>query len=587
MTPDQNPVMASGPGARRSNLLHEFDHKLRGRFGILLGGQSPWAALQAWEDWAFHLMLSHGRQIELCELALEAASSLYPALLDNGAPHRIFKPAPDDRRFRDPSWNRPPFNLLAQAQLAAEAQWHAATSDVPGMARHHARRVEFLGGFMLNAFAPVNFAWTNPTVLEAAWRTAGANFASGASLLAQDLIRLAHGEKLKGLEAFRIGETIALTKGEVVFRNELMELIQYAPTTPQVREEPVLIVPAWIMKYYILDLSPANSLVRYLVDQGFTVFIVSWKNPGPELRDTSFDDYRSKGVMTAIDMVDRIVPGKKLHAVGYCLGGTILAIAAAAMNRDHDDRLASLSLLAAQTDFEEAGDLMLFIDESQLALLDDIMHVQGYLDTRQMAGAFYVLRANEMIFSQFVERYLLGEPHAPSDLDAWLADPTRMPARMHSEYLRQLFLDNNFSHGNYQVGSRAVALQDIKTSIFALGAERDHVAPWRSVYKIELYSSADTVFVLTGGGHNSAVVSPPGKAGAYYRLSTCEASAKYVDPDSWLVCASPRQGSWWPEWVRWLDSHSSSVRVAPPFMRNTDRRWPSYGPAPGSYVFRS
>jgi polyhydroxyalkanoate synthase subunit PhaC len=589
MTPDQTPATRSDARTaltgHSTSLIREFDRGRRGRFGILLGGQSPWAALQAWEDWAFHLMLSSGKQIELCEMAWEAASSLGRAVLGREVPGSGSGPESDDRRFRDPRWKRPPFSLLAQAQLAAEAQWHAATRNIPGMGRHHAKRVDFLGSFLLNALAPVNFAWTNPTVLDAAWRTAGANFAAGASLLAEDVARLARGKQLKGLEEFKIGENIALTEGKVVFRNELMELIQYAPTTPQVREEPLLIVPAWIMKYYVLDLSAANSLVRYLVDQGFTVFMISWKNPGAELRDISFDDYRSKGVMTAIDTIGEIVPGRKLHAVGYCLGGTILAIAAAAMDRDHDDRLASLSLLAAQTDFEEAGELMLFIDESQLALLDDMMHVQGFLDTRQMAGAFSLLRVNEMIFSQFVERYLLGQPRSQADLDAWLADATRMPARMHSEYLRQLFLDNSFAHGNYLVDGRAVALKDIKTSLFALGAERDHIAPWRSVYKVELYSSADTEFILTGGGHNSSVVSPPGKAGAYYRISTCDASDRYVDPDTWLASASQKQGSWWPEWVRWLDAHSSSVRVSPSSLQNCERGLDSYGPAPGSYVF--
>lgn len=590
MTPDQTPATHSDAGAAlsgySSSLLRELDRGRRGRFGILLGGQSPWAALQAWEDWAFHLMLSSGKQIELCETAWEAASSLGRTVLEREVPGSGSGPKSDDRRFRDPRWKRPPFSLLAQAQLAAEAQWHAATRDIPGISRHHAKRVDFLGSFLLNALAPVNFAWTNPAVLDAAWRTAGANFVAGASLLVEDIARLARGEPLKGLEEFKIGENMALTEGKVVFRNELMELIQYAPTTPQVREEPLLIVPAWIMKYYVLDLSPANSLVHYLVDQGFTVFMISWKNPGAELRDTSFDDYRSKGVMTAIDTIGEIVPGRKLHAVGYCLGGTILAIAVAAMDRDHDDRLASLSLLAAQTDFEEAGELMLFIDESQLALLEDMMHVQGYLDTRQMAGAFSVLRANEMIFSQFVERYLLGKPRVATDLDAWLADATRMPARMHGEYLRQLFLDNSFAHGNYLVDGRALALKDIKTPIFALGAERDHIAPWRSVYKVELYSSADTEFILTGGGHNSSVVSPPGKAGAYYRISTCDASDKYVDPDTWLASASQKQGSWWPEWVRWLDAHSSSVRVAPSFLSNAGGL-PTYGAAPGSYVFQT
>ncbi|MGB8398937.1 PHA/PHB synthase family protein [Bradyrhizobium sp.] len=591
MTAEQGPVTSLDPAAApandRSLTMHEFHRALRGQLGIMLGAQSPWAALQAWEDWAFHLVLSPGRQIELCELATEVTVAFYLAFLDGEALNWGLRPDSHDRRFRDPRWNRPPFSLLVQAQLAAEAQWHAAAREMPGMARHHAKRVDSLGSFLLNALAPVNFAWTNPVVLDAAWRTAGANFASGASLFAQDLVRLGCGKKLKGLEDFKVGETVALTDGEVVFRNELMELIQYAPTTPQVREEPVLIVPAWIMKYYVLDLSPSDSLVRYLVDQGFTVFIVSWNNPGPESRDTSFDDYRSKGVMTAIDVIGRIIPGKKLHAMGYCLGGTILAIAAAAMDRDRDDRLASLSLLAAQTDFEEAGELMLFIDENQVRLLEDVMHVQGYLDTRQMAGAFSVFRANEMIFSQFVERYLVGEPHAPGGLDAWLADPSRMPARMHSEYLRQLFLDNGFSLGNYQVGGSAVAPRDIKTPIFALGAERDHVAPWRSVYKIKRQSSADTVFVLTGGGHNGAVVSPPGKPGAYYRVCACAASDKYVDPDTWFVSAPCQQGSWWPEWVRWLDAHSSSARAAPSFLRNAERGFPGYGPAPGCYVFRT
>ena len=283
MTPHQTLTKHSDPGTALSlhftALIHELDRRRRGRFGILLGGQSPWAALQAWEDWAFHLMLSSGKQIELCELALESASSLYRALLAGEAQDGDAGPIGEDRRFRDLGWKRPPFSLLAKAQLAAEAEWHAATSEVPGMARHHARRVDFLGSFMLNALAPVNFAWTNPTVLETAWRTGGANFVAGASLLAEDLARLARGEKLKGLEHFKIGENIAVTEGKVVFRNELMELIQYAPTTPQVREEPLLIVPAWIMKYYILDLSPENSLVRYLIDQGFTVFIISWKNP--------------------------------------------------------------------------------------------------------------------------------------------------------------------------------------------------------------------------------------------------------------------------------------------------------------------
>ncbi|MES2721607.1 MAG: alpha/beta fold hydrolase [Pseudomonadota bacterium] len=584
--PIDGPPTARLPGEVKSGApFSDLDHQLRGRFAALFGGQSPWAALQAWEDWAFHLSVAPGRQLELWRGASAAALSLWgQARSGQERSDWAFQPEPSDRRFRSAGWQAWPYNLLAQVQLAAEHQWRAATSPAPGVDPHLVKRVEFLGRFALNALAPVNFAATNPEVVEAARTTGGTNFAAGAALLADDIARLARGETLKGMDAFKVGQTMALTEGEVIFRNELMELIRYTPTTRQVRREPILITPAWIMKYYILDLTPPDSLVGYLVDQGFTVFIISWKNPGPEMRDTSFEDYRRNGVMTAIDVVGMLVPDEKIHAVGYCLGGTVLAIAAAAMDRDNDDRLASLTLLAAQTDFEDAGELMMFIDESQLALLEDMMSVRGYLDARQMAGAFYALRANEMLFAKLVDRYLLGKIVAPAALDAWLADPTRMPAKMHSEYLRQLFLDNSFAHGSYQVGGRAVALKDIRTPIFALGAERDHIAPWRSVYKIELFASAETAFVLAGGGHNTSVVSPPGKPRAYYRQSVSEACGDYVDPDLWLEMTPKQEGSWWPAWVTWLDEHSSGERVDPPPMGPPDAIG-SLGSAPGLYVF--
>lgn len=579
------PASAEALDIERSGPVFDIDQRLRGRFAALTGGQSPWAALQAWEDWAYHLAVSPGRQAALCQRALAASLALAGQALAASEPNDwAFKPEPADRRFRHPAWARWPFNLMAQGHLALEAQWRAASDHVHGVGEHHARRVEFLGRLALNALAPVNFAWSNPQVVEAAQRTGGANFLAGAALLAEDLGRLARGERLKGLDAFKVGETLALTPGTVVYRNELMELIQYAPTTPRVWREPVLIVPAWIMKYYILDLTPQDSLVRYLVEQGFTVFILSWKNPGAALRDTSFDDYRRLGVMTALDVVGQIVPGEQVHAVGYCLGGTVLAIAAAAMDRDGDKRLASLSLLAAQTDFEEAGELMLFIDESQLALLEDMMSVQGYLDARQMAGAFYALRANEMIYAKLVERYLLGEPVPPGDIDAWLTDATRMPARMHGEYLRELFLQNRFVRGGYPVDDRAVALSDIRTPIFALGAERDHIAPWRSVHKIELYGSAETTFILTGGGHNTSVVSPPGKPGAYYWVSRSPACGSYVDPDAWLASTPRQAGSWWPEWKGWLKERASPDAVAPPPIGRAEAGLPPLGPAPGGYV---
>ena len=565
--------------------LDDLDKRLLGRIASLTGGQSPAAANEAWQDWAFHLAISPGRRLALYRQALKAGAALAQGIARAGGRPWAFEPLPADRRFKSEAWDRFPFNIMAQTQLALEAQWRAATHDVRGVNEHHLQQVEFLGQLALSALAPVNFAATNPEVIDAAIASGGRNFLEGWRLYVQDMTRLATGGRLSGLDGFKVGETMALTPGEVVFRNDLMEVIQYAPTTPKVHAEPVLIVPAWIMKYYILDLTPETSLARYLVDQGFTVFIISWRNPGPEARGLSFDDYRLQGVEKALDVVSRAVPGQKIQGVGYCLGGTTLAIDIAARDRDGRDGLASLSLLAAQTDFDDAGELMLFIDDSQLSLLDDMMSVQGYLDARQMSEAFYALRTNDMLWSQMVARYLIAKPKPLGPLDAWLADSTRMPARMHSEYLREMFLKNSFAHGRLQADGAAVALRDLRTPVFALGAERDHIAPWRSVYKIELYSSAETTFVLTGGGHNTSVVSPPGKPGAYFRARTTEPDTPYVEPHVWVETADKQDGSWWPCWIGWLKARSSGEMTAPPAMGG--EAFEPIEPAPGRYVLES
>jgi polyhydroxyalkanoate synthase subunit PhaC len=563
----------------------QFDRLWHAGQAKLTFGISGPAVAAAWSDWASHLANAPGRRLELAQRALHDASRLamFAARAASGQASEPFPPDGDDPRFAAPAWHQFPFNIWAQGFLATQAWWAAATTGPRGVTALHERQVGFMARNALDRWAPSNLPWTNPEVLERTLAEQGRNLVRGLEFLADDVERRAAGKGPAGTDDFAVGRNMAMSPGRVVYRNDLIELIQYEATTETVHPEPVLIVPAWIMKYYILDLEPGNSLIEHLVGQGHTVYCLSWKNPGEAEAELRLDDYRRQGVLAALDAVTTIQPNTKVHGVGYCLGGTILAIVAAAMARDGDDRLASISLLAAQTDFSEAGELMLFIDESQIAYLEDMMWEQGYLDTEQMAGAFRLLRSNDLVWSRIVRQYLLGERDGINALMAWNADGTRMPARMHGEYLRALFLENRLSRGRYAVDGRAIALTDIRVPIFAVGTEKDHIAPWESVYKIRLLTDVPVTFALTNGGHNAGIVSRPDHPRRHHRLETMAADAIYQPPEQWIEGREPEPGSWWVPFQAWL-AERSGERTTPPTMGAPNKGLPPLDPAPGRYV---
>jgi len=558
----------------------------------LTHGVSPASVAMAYADWFTHLLVSPSRQTELLADALRKGLlwTQYAPQAWRGDCVRCAEPAPQDKRFSPQEWNLLPFSAMAQAFLLQDQWWTGAMTGVRGVSRHHEEVAAFTTRQWLDMWSPSNFLLSNPQVLKQTLATGGANLASGLANWSRDALAVLTEGKPRGVEAFRPGKEVALTPGKVVFRNHLIELIQYEPTTAKVDAEPVLIVPSWIMKYYILDLTPADSLVRYLVDQGHSVFMVSWKNPDGQDRDLGLDDYLELGAMAALKAVGELRPGVGIHAAGYCLGGTLLAMAAAALGARSRNPLKTVSLLAAQVDFHEPGELGLFIDESQIAFLEDLMAGTGYLDGRQMAGAFALINSKDLVWSKLVHEYLMGAQTPMTALRAWNADATRMPARMHSEYLRRLYLHNDLSEGRYTTGGRAISLGDIKVPLFVVATERDHVSPWKSVYKIHRLTRAPVSFVLTSGGHNVGIVNPPSGVAAHpqasYRFSTHAEGRAPVEPEIWLKNATSVAGSWWPCWHAWLRKQSTGrIRVAPVAAGLPLDGLPA--DAPGSYVHQT
>ncbi len=497
-------------------------------------------------------------------------------------PAPVISHDPRDKRFADPAWRQNEiFDFIKQSYLLSARYINDVVTQVDGLNPKTAQKVDFYARQFINALSPSNFALTNPEVLRKTRETGGENLVRGLNNLLQDL---EHGRgnlriKMTDTDAFHVGENIAVSPGKVVYQNELMQLIQYNPTTDQVLVRPLLILPPWINKFYILDLRPKNSLVRWLVSQGHTVFMVSWVNPNERLADKNFDDYMTEGVLTALEVIGKITKQQQINAIGYCLGGTLLAATLGYMAAKGDERIASSTFLATLTDFSDAGELGVFIDEEQLSSLEEKMSKRGYLEGMEMATTFNMLRANDLIWSFVVNNYLLGQEPFPFDLLYWNSDSTRMPAAMHSFYLRNMYQRNLLSvPGGISMKNVPVDLGQVKVPCYFLSCREDHIAPWTSTYKGARQFGGPVRFVLASSGHIAGVVNPP-EGGKYNHFINHDMPES---PDEWFEHASEISGSWWPDWQRWTTAQNNEK--VPARIPGSARGFKPIEDAPGSYV---
>jgi polyhydroxyalkanoate synthase len=486
-----------------------------------------------------------------------------------------------DRRFKDEAWRENEvFDFIRQSYLLSARFFQNVAGSVDGMDAKTAQKVDFYTRQFVDAMSPSNFLLTNPEVLRRTAETGGENLLKGLSHLLNDLERGKGRLRIRMTDdaKFRVGENIAVSPGKVVFQNDLLQLIQYAPSTETVLKRPLLIFPPWINKFYILDLRPRNSFVRWAVEQGHTVFMASWVNPDERLADKGFDDYMREGVYAALDAVEKATGETAVNAIGYCLGGTLLATTLAHMAAKRDARIKTATYFVTMTDFEQAGELGVFIDEEQLRALEDRMHKRGYLEGREMATTFNMLRANDLIWSFVVNNYLLGQEPFPFDLLYWNDDSTRMPARMHSFYLRRMYQQNDLvKPGAIEMLGVPIDLRKVKVPAYMVSAREDHIAPWKSTYRGTQLFGGRVRFVLAASGHIAGVVNPP-EGGKYSHWVNDQLPA---DPDHWFAGATELAGSWWPDWQRWIAGQSKE-RV--PARVPGGGALPAIEEAPGSYV---
>jgi polyhydroxyalkanoate synthase len=492
----------------------------------------------------------------------------------------VIAAAPDDRRFRDQAWSdNALFDYIKQSYLLAARTVQGTVKSVEGLDEKTARKVDFYTRQFVDALAPSNFAMTNPEVLRATIETRGENLLNGLKNLLGDLDR-GKGRlaiSMTDTTAFKIGENVATTPGKVLYQNDLMQLIQYEPTTEKVKQRPLLIIPPWINKFYILDLRPQNSFIKWAVGQGHTVFVISWVNPDERLAKKSFDDYMAEGPLAALDAMREATGERNANVIGYCLGGTLLAATLAYMAVKRDTRIKSATFFVTMVDFTEAGELSVFIDEEQLTALEERMSKKGYLEARDMHTTFNLLRANDLIWSFVVNNYLLGKSPFPFDLLYWNSDSTRMPAAMHSFYLRKMYQENLLvKPGGIVLGGVPIDLRKIKIPAFLLSTREDHIAPWRSTYAATQIYSGPVKFMLSASGHIAGVVNPPGSKYGHFENDENPPTA-----EEWLAGAKQVPDSWWPLWQRWVSDYGGGEV---PARRPGDGKLKPIEDAPGSYV---
>lgn len=498
-----------------------------------------------------------------------------------GAAEPVMQPAKHDRRFRHEAWEiNPYFDFIKQSYLITANTIMNSLELAEDMDEKTAQKLEFYTRQFVDAMSPSNFAHTNPEVIEAALETRGDNLVNGLKNFVRDFdhetgqLHISMTDK----KAFEPGRNVATTPGKVVFRNELMQLIQYEASTGKVNKTPLLIIPPWINKYYVLDLQPENSFIKWCVDQGHTVFVISWVNPDASLRDIDFQDYMFKGVLTAMDAIEEGTGEKQVNAIGYCIGGTLLSATLACLEAKKKKRIKSATFFVTMIDFSEPGDLGVFIDEEQVSALEQQMNEKGYHDGKKMAMSFNLLRSNDLIWSFYINNYLLGKEPFPFDLLYWNSDSTRMPAKMHSTYLRKMYLENSFREkGGITIDDAPIDVRSIKTPSYFISTEDDHIAPWKSTYAGAQLFSGPVRFVLGKSGHIAGIVNPPAKNKyGYYTGKAID-----VPAEDWLEEVESFDGSWWPDWNQWQKKYAGE---------KVDARQPGQGKlkiiedAPGSYV---